>query len=62
MVSLYMSPLAALLNVVLACVLGLLFVAVLKSEKIPFGPSISLASFVTLLVGEKLAAWYLGLF
>ena len=62
MVSLYMSPLAALLNVVLACVLGLLFVAALKSEKIPFGPSISLASFVTLLVGEKLAAWYLGLF
>ena len=62
MVSLYMSPLAALFNVVLACVLGLLFVAALKREKIPFGPSISLASFVTILVGEKFAAWYLGLF
>lgn len=62
MVSLYMSPLAALFNMVLACVLGLLFVAALKREKIPFGPSISLASFVTILVGEKFAAWYLGLF
>jgi leader peptidase (prepilin peptidase)/N-methyltransferase len=41
---------------------GLLFVAALKNEKIPFGPSISLASFVTVLVGERIATWYLGLF
>ena len=62
MVSLYMSPLAALFNLVLACAVGLLFVAALKHEKIPFGPSSSLASFVTVLVGERIATWYLGLF
>lgn len=62
MVSLYMSPIAALINLVLSCVLGLLFVLALKSEKIPFGPSISLASFITLLTGESIATWYLGLF
>jgi len=62
MVSLYMSPIAALINLVLACVVGLLFVVALKREKIPFGPSISLASFATVLMGEQIAAWYLGLF
>ena len=40
---------------------GLLFVAALKNEKIPFGPSISLAAVITLLYGNIVTDWYLGL-
>ncbi len=61
MVGLYMNLPLALLNVILSCVIGLLFVAGLKKSKIPFGPSIAIASYLTLLFGSFAVNWYLGL-
>ena len=40
----------------------LVFVVILKKDKIPFGPSISIASAVSMLWGNAIVAWYLGLF
>lgn len=55
-----------LLLLVLACVIGLVMAAVLvklKSGKpFPFGPALSIAAFITLLVGQAVTGWYLGLF
>ena len=35
---------------------------VLKQNKIPFGPSISIAAFITMLSGDGIVSWYLSLF
>ena len=61
MVSLYLGLAGGLLCLIVSCVIGLLFVAVMKRNKIPFGPSISLAAILTLLYGSKVTDWYLGL-
>ena len=67
---LYFGWQQCLFLVVVACVLGLLL-AVLgvngggdgdDSHLIPFGPSIALACWITMLVGEPVVTWYLGLF
>jgi leader peptidase (prepilin peptidase)/N-methyltransferase len=62
MVSLYLGPMVGLLNLVLACLLGLVFTALRRANRIPFGPAISLASCLSLLFGRIAADWYLGLF
>lgn len=55
-----------LLLLVMACIIGLIIAAVIMKIKdstpFPFGPALSLAAFITLLVGEKVVSWYLGLF
>ncbi len=61
MVSLYLGLAGGLLCLIVSCVIGLLFVAVMKKNRIPFGPSISLAAVLTLLYGSKITDWYLGL-
>ncbi len=58
--------------ILLACVLGIVFGMVGQSQHsddgksdprlIPFGPSIALACWVCMLVGEPVVSWYLGLF
>lgn len=65
-IGLYLRFTGTLFTVLLACVLGLLFAAVLngrgeKGRPIPFGPSISLAAAFMLLYGQGLTQWYLGL-
>ena len=62
---LYLGAAASLFALFFSCILGLL-VGVLrkkqgKSEQIPFGPSIALASYMMLLYGDRLVNWYLGL-
>ena len=51
---------------VTACIVGIIAaVVVMRLEKdtpFPFGPSISIAAVVTLLIGEQVTSWYLGLF
>ena len=59
---LYFGASLSLFNLICACVIGLVFVLVLKQNKIPFGPSISIAAFVTMLAGEGIVGWYLSLF
>ena len=61
MVSLYLGLAKGVLCLIVACVIGLLFVAAMKKNKIPFGPSISLAAILTLLYGSVVTDWYLGL-
>ncbi|MBR5341371.1 MAG: prepilin peptidase [Erysipelotrichaceae bacterium] len=62
MVCLYTGPYIGLFLLFLSCVIGLLFVLLLKKGKIPFGPSISMAAFVAALYGEVILRWYLSLF
>ena len=61
MTGLYMRPGVAVFNLILSCIVGLVFVFILKKEKIPFGPSISLATMISILVGSEFVDWYIGL-
>ena len=53
-----------ILSVLLSCVIGILFSVITKrtKEEFPFGPSICLAYYLTLMVGKYILTWYLGLF
>lgn len=62
---LYFSPLCWLLMLIIACVLGIVLGLSLGAKKgvaFPFGPAISAAAWLALLVGEPLCSWYIGLF
>lgn len=61
MVGLYLDLTLSLFNLILACVIGIIFVIGMKKDKIPFGPSISLATYISLLVGAQFVSWYLSL-
>lgn len=63
---LYFTVPECLLLLILACVSGIVIASVLMKIRddtpFPFGPALSLAAYVTLLVGEPIVSWYLGLF
>ncbi len=61
MTSLYMGTMLGLFSLILSCVVGLVIAAVMKQKKVPFGPAISLACFISLLAGEFFVNWYLSL-
>ena len=61
MTGLFLGWKLGLFNLVISCLIGLVFVFVLKKNKIPFGPSISIATIITLLYGNAFLAWYIGL-
>ena len=58
---LYLGAVNGLFSLVLACVIGLMFVVVLKKDKIPFGPSISIAAYLGLTIVPYIVIWYVGL-
>ena len=58
----YLGWKKGLLNLIVACLVGLLMAATSRREKIPFGPAISIASYVTIILGDPVIHWYLGLF
>ena len=66
MLGLWFSFPCCLFLLLAACVIGLLLAAVLVRMKrgaaFAFGPAISAAAVVTLLAGEPVVNWYLGLF
>ena len=62
MVCLYTGIFKGFFLLFLSCVIGLSFVLLLKKEKIPFGPSISLATLIVMLYGDLVLNWYLSLF
>lgn len=62
MVSLYLGLAQGFLNLILSCIVGLLFVLLLHRQKIPFGPSISISTLVCLMVGLPIVSWYFSLF
>ena len=60
----YLGPAKGLLCLILSCILGLVTAAIGKkgrSRPFPFGPSIAMALFICLLVGDALINWYLSL-
>lgn len=57
----YLGALGGLLCVIVSCFLGLVFAAIRKNQKIPFGPAISAAMVLTLFFGEPVIQWYLSL-
>ena len=61
MTGLYMRPGVTLFNLMLSCFVGLFIAFGLKKDKIPFGPSISIAVFLSVLFGREFVAWYTGL-
>ena len=61
MTGLYMRPGVTLFNLMLSCFVGLFIALGLKKDKIPFGPSISIAVFLSVLFGREFVAWYTGL-
>lgn len=61
MAGLYLRPWVAIFNLILSCFVGLFFVIVLKKDKIPFGPSIAIATFISIMIGEGFVGWYMGL-
>lgn len=60
MTGLYMRPGVTLFNLMLSCFVGLFIALGLKKDKIPFGPSISIAVFLSILFGGEFVAWYTG--
>ena len=62
MTGLYLGILNGLFSLIVSCLVGLVFVLLLKKSKIPFGPSISIAVLISLLWGSEVVNWYLGLF
>ena len=63
---LYFSFAECLLMLILACVIGIVIASVLMKVEsdaaFPFGPALSLAAWITMLIGQPLVSWYLGLF
>ena len=62
MTGLFLGIKAAFFNLILSCLVGLIFVLLLKRSKIPFGPSISIATAISMLFGNAVVSWYFGLF
>lgn len=62
LVGLFLGPAASLLNLIVACIIGIFMAVGLKKNKIPFGPAISLATCFSMLWGQQIIDWYLGLF
>lgn len=62
MVCLYLGIYQGVLLLIISSIIGLLFVTLLKKNKIPFGPSISIGVFIILMFGSYILNWYLGLF
>ena len=61
MTGLYMGVLTGLFSLILSCIIGLLFAVGFRKSRIPFGPAISLASFISILYGSYFVSWYLSL-
>jgi leader peptidase (prepilin peptidase)/N-methyltransferase len=59
---LYFGWAGNLLELLLACALGLLFAAVMgaKGREFPFGPSIAGAAWLVMLFGQRVLDWYLA--
>jgi leader peptidase (prepilin peptidase)/N-methyltransferase len=61
MTGLYLGLAKGFVSLILSCIIGLVFAAVMKARRIPFGPAISIAAFISLLWGEHFVNWYLSL-
>ena len=60
-VGLYLGIAVSLFNLIFSCLVGLLFSFVFKKSRIPFGPSIAAATYVSMICGSMVTGWYLNL-
>lgn len=62
--ALFLGPWRTLLMLIVSCALALVFVAATRSrgKPFPFGPALCAGTALTLLAGDPVVAWYLGLF
>lgn len=58
---LYLGVLVSLLNLIISCIVGILFVVFMKQKRIPFGPAISIAVIISVLAGQEIVNWYISL-
>lgn len=61
---LHYGAIQTLLILIIACFIGLVGAVAagrLKGREFPFGPSIAIAAWIVMLIGDSAAAWYLGL-
>lgn len=61
MVDLYLGIWVGWFHLILACIIGLIIVKASGRKKIPFGPSISMAAYISMLIGGPLIDWYRGM-
>ncbi len=61
MTSLYLGLAQGVFSLILSCIVGLVIAGVMRQKKVPFGPAISIAAFLSLLWGESFVNWYLSL-
>ena len=61
MTSLYLGLARGLVSLILSCIVGLVIAGVMRKNKVPFGPAISIAAFISLLWGESFVNWYMSL-
>ena len=65
-IGMYLSFPACLLMVMIACIVGIgvagMLMKVDSQTAFPFGPALSIAAVVTMLVGDPIISWYLSLF
>lgn len=61
---LYLGLARGIVALLASCIFGLIFVLLKgkRKEPFPFGPSISLATWLALLFGNYVTTWYLGIF
>ena len=66
LLGLYFTASECLLLLISACVIGIVMAVILVNAKsdaaFPFGPALSLAAWITLLIGKPLIGWYMSLF
>lgn len=65
MLGLYFNLPECFLLLIFACIFGIILAMTLGVKKgiaFPFGPAISVAAFVVLMIGAPITQWYLGLF
>ncbi|MDO4197859.1 MAG: prepilin peptidase [Erysipelotrichaceae bacterium] len=65
MLGLYFGIMKVVLMAFIACIVGIIFAYARGNkaeEAFPFGPSIAIAAFITMLTGEEILMWYLSLF
>ena len=66
LLGMFLSFPQCLLMVLAACVIGIVMASILmkvdSETPFPFGPALAIAAWVTLMVGDGLINWYIGLF
>lgn len=62
LVGLRLGLFASIINLMLSCVIGIIVITIIKTEKIPFGPAISFATYTMLVMEKTVLAFYINLF